>query len=118
MRENKSSRRVILHGINAKNELKGEIRDDDWISSDKIKEIRRRQFFNFFADFYDKYENGGFGKDLNYTFTDEEKEQNLKKYFKRYYKDDLFLPTVIVDMPITCDIAAKKRLCDCFTKLK
>lgn len=88
------------------------------LDKNRLQEIRRRQFFNFFADFYDKYERGAFGKDLNYEFRDKEKKQNLKKYFKKYHRDDLFLPTVVVDIPIECDIAAQKRLCECYIKNK
>ncbi|CDW86371.1 UNKNOWN [Stylonychia lemnae] len=112
----KRTHRIILHGINTKNEMKGQVRDDQGLDKEKIKEIRRRQFFNFFADFYDKYERGAFGKDLSYHFSDEEKEKNLKRYFKKYYRDDLFLPSVVVDIPIECNMAAQKRLCECYIK--
>ena len=93
--------------------MKGQVRDDEWLTTQKLKEVRRRQFFNFFADFYDKYEQGAFGLNQTFTFSDEEKESNLKKYFKQYYNEDLYLPTKIVELPLTCDIAAKKRLCKC-----
>ena len=83
------------------------------LTNKRVREIRRRQFFNFFADFYDKYEDAKMRQDDSFTFTNKEKEQSLKSYFKKYYRDDRFLPTVIKNIPLACDIASKKRLCDC-----
>lgn len=36
------------------------------------------QFFNFFSDFYDKYEEGKFGAKNVFEFEDNEKEIKLK----------------------------------------
>ena len=51
---------MILHGVNSRNEDKGEVRNDKWLNKEQVKELQRRQFFNFFADFYDKYDSGQF----------------------------------------------------------
>eukprot|EP00347_Sterkiella_histriomuscorum_P003119 403365517 len=93
--ENKKRRR-----LSSQNNSKETNQKEYNAKSEKLKEVRRRQFFNFFADFYDKYEGGAFSKDLNFNFSDEEKEANLKCYFKKYYKDDQFLPSVLVELPI------------------
>ena len=103
----------ILHGINAKDGSNGKVRNDVQLNEERLKEIRRRQFFNFFADFYDKYEQGNMGIKSNFVFSDEEKETNLKKYFKKFYRDDLFLPTEIKEIPLFCDEGCKKRGCLC-----
>jgi hypothetical protein len=57
--------------------------------SDDVKEIRRRQFFNFFADFYNKHE----GEIID---SEEEKAETIKDLFKRYYTADANMPKVEV----------------------
>ena len=83
--------------------------------SDKIKDLRRKQFFNFLADFFDKFEaghmKGKVGK--NYKFDDEEKEKWLKKYFKKYYMENQVVEDIVVRMKLDTDQAAKKRQCSC-----
>ena len=58
--------------------------------SAKVKDLRRKQFFNFLADFFDKFEAGHMkGKvGAGFKFDDEEKERWLKKYFKKYYMEN------------------------------
>jgi hypothetical protein len=56
----------------------------------KMKELRRKQFFNFLADFFDKLESGKMdgkvGKE--YKFDAEEKEKWMKRYFMKYFIED------------------------------
>ena len=40
--------------------------------------MRKKQFFRFFTDFYDKFENGSILNKNNYSFSDQEKEVKLK----------------------------------------
>ena len=54
--------------------------------SEDVKEIRRRQFFNFFADFYTK--------NSVLQDSDEEKSGALKDIFKRFYTADTNMPKV------------------------
>ena len=58
-----------------------------------MKELRRKQFFNFISDFFEKIESGGLANkasDLT-KFTEDEKEKWIKKYFKKYYMENLCL---------------------------
>lgn len=72
----------------------------------KIKTCRRKQFFSFFTDFYDKLEEGKIKPGSGLTFSEQEKTEKLKTNFKKFYKDDLFMPTEVVDIPVSCDAAA------------
>ena len=61
------------------------------VSQKKIKELRRKQFFNFLSDFFDKFD-AGLMKDKvgpDFKFTEEEKERWLKKYFMKYFMEDM-----------------------------
>lgn len=63
---------------------------DKTVSLRKIKELRRKQFFNFLADFFDKFEAGTMSSKVgkNFKFDEEEKEKWLKRYFMKYYVED------------------------------
>ena len=63
---------------------------DKNVSLRKIKELRRKQFFNFLADFFDKFEAGHMSSKVgnNFKFEEEEKERWLKRYFMKYYVED------------------------------
>ena len=78
---------------------------------EKIKGLRRKQFFNFIADFYEKFENGELkGKAGNMKpFTPEEKERQIKKYFKKYYMENAVQKPVKMKFKVDTDQAAKKR---------
>ena len=60
----------------------------------KIKELRRKQFFNFLVDFFDKFEAGEMKYKLgkNVKFTPEEKQKWLKKYFMKYFMENVEQP--------------------------
>lgn len=59
-------------------------------------DLRRKQFLQFFTEFFDKFDEKTAGKNTyGFTFSDEEKEQLLKKYFKKYYNEKAELPTEI-----------------------
>jgi|TARA_B110000285_G_C15051072_1_gene577017 hypothetical protein len=45
----------------------------------------------------------------NYSFTEEEKEKWLHKYFNKYYMENQELEDVVVRMKLDTDQAAKKR---------
>lgn len=84
------------------------------MNKERIKELRRKQFFSFFADFFDKLEQGSMLKNLRGTnFTDEEKEEWIKTYFKRYYMENLVLKEEVVKLKVDTAMAAKKRQCSC-----
>ena len=52
--------------------------------------MRSQQFWNFFADFFHKFEKGNMKNkvDKSYKFTEEEKQEWLERYFKKYYDDE------------------------------
>ena len=96
----------------------GEIKRDKngvIIPSKKMKELRRKQFFNFISDFFEKIESGGLANKQNelIQFNDEEKEAWIKKYFKKYYMESLVLEDKEYKLKVDTDKAAKKRTCAC-----
>jgi len=80
-----------------------------------MKDLRRKQFFNFMSDFFEKFEQGNFSSKTTslITFSEEEKEEWIKRYFKKYYMENKVLKEEIVEMKIDADAAAKKRTCSC-----
>ena len=83
--------------------------------SAKVKDLRRKQFFNFLADFFDKFEAGQMKGKVgnNFKFDDEEKEKWLKKYFKKYYMENQVVEDIVVKLKLDTDQAARKRQCSC-----
>lgn len=73
--------------------------------TEDVKEIRRRQFFNFFADFYNK--------NPVIPDSDEEKSGTLKELFKKYYTAETSMPKISVEIPHKCKIASELRPCNC-----
>ena len=70
---------------------KGKQSATEMVSQRKIKELRRKQFFNFLADFFDKFD-AGLMKDKvgpDFKFSEEERERWLKKYFMKYFMEDM-----------------------------
>ena len=52
------------------------------LSKQKLRNIRRKQFFSFFEGFFDRNNNESAKlKNFNMSFTDEEKKRMLKRYF-------------------------------------
>lgn len=49
----------------------------------------------------------------NFKFTPEEKEQWLKKYFMKYYMEDVETPMETRELKIDGDISKQKRTCSC-----
>ena len=71
------------------------------VSDRKIKELRRKQFFNFLADFFDKFD-AGVMKDKvgpDFKFTEEERERWLKKYFMKYFMEDMKIEPPVKQKP-------------------
>jgi len=80
-----------------------------------VKELKRKQFFNFLADFFDKLESGKMtqkvGKD--FKFTEEEKEQWLKKYFMKYFMETTEPTVEMVRIKVSQSNVNDKRDCSC-----
>ena len=78
------------------------------VPSKKIKDLRRKQFFNFVSDFFEKFDRGDMqGKASSLiSFNEEEKEQWIKKYFKKYFMENAVLKDEVVRMKIDTDMAA------------
>lgn len=83
-----------------------------------MRELRRKQFFSFLADFFDKEEKGHFANKTIHRFTPEEKEEWIKKYFKKYYMENMVLKEEKVRLKIDTDMASKKRHCSCTVGLR
>ena len=55
-----------------------------------MRQIRRKQFLAFFEGFFEKHNKDSLKlKAANLTFSDDEKAQLFKKYFKRYFNERL-----------------------------
>lgn len=92
---------------------KGQKSATEMVSMRKIKELRRKQFFNFLADFFDKFD-AGLMKDKvgpDFKFTEEERERWLKKYFMKYFMEDMKAEPV-KQKTAEEDNAAANRDCD------
>lgn len=78
------------------------------IPSQKIKDLRRKQFFNFISDFFEKFDRGDMKNKASplIKFNEEEKEEWMKKYFKKYYMENEVLKDVEVRMKVDTDMAA------------
>lgn len=78
--------------------------------SEDVKEIRRRQFFNFFADFYTK--------NPVLPDSDDEKSSTIKDLFKKYYTADTSMPKITVEIPHKCQFTGELRSCECNKKVE
>jgi c-di-AMP phosphodiesterase-like protein len=80
-----------------------------------MKDLRRRQFFNFLADFFEKIDSGHLRnkpKEL-LTFTEEEKMEWTKKFFKKYYMENAVLKDEVQRLKVDTNMSQKKRMCSC-----
>lgn len=85
------------------------------IPTEAMKNQRRRQFLNFLNDFFEKIENGQL-KNLQpelLKFTDAEKKDWVRKYFKKYYMENAVLRDETFRLKVDTDLARKKRTCSC-----
>lgn len=80
-----------------------------------MKNQRRKQFFNFINDFFEKIDNGTIeNKPADFVnFTEEERKEWVRKYFKKYYMENAALRDETVRLKIDTNLARKKRTCSC-----
>lgn len=58
----------------------------DSISKKKMRQIRRKQFFSFFEGFFERNPNNSLKLQTHgISFSEEEKADLLKNYFKQYF---------------------------------
>lgn len=69
-------KKVQLYGFGKKR------RYDKDIFNDQTMDLRRKQFFNFFADFFTKHK---VNPNAEVSFSPEEEAYLIKKYFNRYF---------------------------------
>jgi hypothetical protein len=90
----------IIPGLNKK--LDREAKLKNVVGQAKLRELRRKQFFNFLADFFDKLDSGSMGNKVGkeFKFDTEEKEKWLKRYFMKYFMEGDGRPPEMVSIKV------------------
>lgn len=74
------------------------------LSKQKMRQIRRKQFFTFFEGFFDKYPNDSLKlRNLRFQFSKQEKVDLLKKYFRKYFNEKLDTKKSTVESKLESD---------------
>ena len=103
----------IIPGLNKK--LDREAAKKSKVGQGKLRELRRKQFFNFLADFFDKLDAGNMDGKVSkaFKFDPEEREKWLKRYFMKYFMEVDGRNPEMVSVKVDQSVAHEKRHCSC-----
>lgn len=75
--------------------------------------MKKKQFFQFIADFFDKYDDGHFSHNTSIKFTEAEKEKWIKKYFLKYFSNQVEPLTEKIRINTSLKMDTDQRTCSC-----